>query len=220
MHRKDYIPSKDAEFLFWVKHLFASAQGRADEWGLDSDEISNIESTIADYEIVYNRAKDPNHGKADTTAKNEARAALKATTRQYVKEHLEYNSRISDEARLAAGLPVHDTVPTHAPQIADAPVGEVDFSKHQRHSLLVKDASLSGRAKPAHAHGFEAWRKVGGDAPASDSDWSYANFSSRSPLVLDYPQTDVGKTVYYRFRWVNTRNQPGPWTESISTIIA
>jgi hypothetical protein len=34
-------------------------------------------------------------------------------------------------------------------------------------------------------------------------------------MIIDYPQVDVGKTVYYRFRWVNEREQPGPWSEGI-----
>ncbi|MDR1866576.1 MAG: hypothetical protein LBR08_13535 [Bacteroidales bacterium] len=220
MHRSDYIPSRDGDFLEWVKHLFTYVQEHAAEWGLDPMELSNLVLMVSSYETVYNRYKDPNRGSADVLAKNEARDALKDATRQYVREHLEYSSRVSDEERRHAGLPVHDRKPTPSPPITDRPVAEVDFSAHQRHSIHVKVGKLTGRSKPAHASGFEGWRKTGGDAPASDSDWSYAGFSSRSPLVLDYPQTDVGKTVYYRFRWMNTRNQPGPWSETVSAVIA
>jgi hypothetical protein len=220
MNKMDYIPKQDGKFLEWVKFLFTYVQPHASAWNIPPDSWTAIDTLITAYEVAYNKAIDPNRGKADVTAKNEARSALKKAVRQYVKEYLINNHLITDEDRRKMALPVHDVKPTHAPIPTDMPAGEVDFSRHQQHGVHVKSGTLSGRSKPPKVHGFEVWRKVGGEPPASDSEWVYANFTSRSPLVIDYPQTDVGKTVYYRFRWVNTRNQPGPWSEGyISAVV-
>jgi hypothetical protein len=217
---KDYIPHADGEFLEWVKFLFTYLLAHASEFGIDPTTMAEIESLITAYDEAYAKAKAPNRGKADVKAKNEARDALKKAVRLYVKEFVINNHLISDEQLEQMALPVHDTKPTPAPRPTDMPVGEVDFSTRQRHTVHVKAGTLTGRAKPPKVHGYEVWRKIGGDPPASDDDWTYVNFSSRSPLVIDYPLTDVGKTVYYRFRWVNTRNQPGPWSEGfVSAII-
>jgi hypothetical protein len=53
------------------------------------------------------------------------------------------------------------------------------------------------------------WRKVGGEPPADDSEYTFVCLSTRTAIAADYPLTDTGKTVYYRFRWMNSRNQPG-----------
>ncbi|MDR0619703.1 MAG: hypothetical protein LBG17_07395 [Bacteroidales bacterium] len=124
----------------------------------------------------------------------------------------------SGEPMIGAAVVVKGTTVAVA---TDMPAGEVDFSKHQQHSVHVKAGKLTGKSKPPKVHGYEVWNKVGGDPPASDSEWTYVNFASRTPLVINYPQTEVGKSVYYRFRWVNTRNQPGPWSEGfVSAVIA
>ncbi|MDR1983913.1 MAG: hypothetical protein LBQ28_03710 [Prevotellaceae bacterium] len=221
MNNLDYIPRQDGKFLEWVKILFAYVDAHASAWNISPNEVALVETLIAAYDAAYAKSEDPNRGRADVIAKDESRDTLKHAVRQFVREHLTYNSAVTDEDRRHMGLPVHDTKPTPAPPITDMPVGEVDFSVHQRHTLRVKAGKLTGKTKPEHAKGFEVWRKVGGDPPATDSDWVYAGFSSRSPLVIDYPLEDVGKTVYYRFRWMNTRNLPGPWSESIiSAVIA
>jgi hypothetical protein len=151
--------------------------------------------------------------------KNDARKALKKAIRLAVKEYLSYNHLVTNGDRDNLGLPIHDVKPTPSPMPTDMPVGEIDTSKHQQHSVHVKTGTLTGKSKPPKVHGFEVWRKVGGAPPASDAEWVYVNLSSRSPLLINYPQTEVGKTVYYRFRWVNSRNQPGPWSEIRNAII-
>jgi hypothetical protein len=219
MNNKDYIPESDGKFLEWAKFLFANVKEHATAWNLTAASWAKITPLLKTYETAYTKAQDPNRGKADVLEKNEARDVLKKAVRQYVKEYLTNNHLITDDDRERIGLPVHDTKPTPAPPVTDMPVGEVDFSTRMRHSLHVKMGKLTGKAKPGHVNGFEVWSKIGGDPPTDDSQWSYAGFSSRSPMTIDYPQSDTGKTVYYRFRWVNTRNQPGPWSEGIVSAI-
>ncbi|MDR0753942.1 MAG: hypothetical protein LBF04_00965 [Prevotellaceae bacterium] len=215
----DYIPTSDGKFLEWVKILFTYTEAHAADFGLDPRGFGDINALIEAYEAAYARAEEPNRGSADVLAKNEARDTLKKAVRRYVKEYLTSNHLVSDDDRKQMGLPVHDLKPTPAPVPTDMPAGEIDFSIHQQHRVHVKVGKLTGKAKPPKVHGFEVWRKLGGDPPASDAEWTYVNFASRSPLIIDYAQTEVGKTVYYRFRWVNTRNQPGPWSELYSAVI-
>ncbi|MDR0714974.1 MAG: hypothetical protein LBF89_12080 [Bacteroidales bacterium] len=221
MNKSDYIPQSDGKFLEWAKTLFTYVQAHATQWNVPSTAWADIDpAMIAAYETAYAKANDPNRGRADVQAKNETRDKLKKAVRQFVKEYLTNNHLVSDEERRYMGLPVHDVKPTPPPVPTDMGVGEVDFSRKQQHRIHVKAGTLTGKSKPPKVHGFELWSKVGGDPPANDSEWSYVNFSSRSPLVINYPQTDVGKTAYYRFRWVNTRNQPGPWCDGyLSAVI-
>jgi hypothetical protein len=217
----DYIPRQDVKFLEWAQKLLIYVKAHLIAWGLSADILTPLEAKLDAYANAYGKAQDPNRGKVDVLLKNETRDSLKQSVRLFVKEHLMYNSAITNEDRENMGLPIHDTKPSPPHIPTNMPIGEVDFSTHQRHVIHVKDGKLTGRAKPPYAHAFEVWYKIGGGAPVSDSEWSYANTSTRSPLVINYSLSDVGKTVYYRFRWLNTRNQPGPWNENIvSAIIA
>jgi hypothetical protein len=36
---------------------------------------------------------------------------------------------------------------------------------------------------------------------------------TKTPYCADLDPNDVGNTAYYAMRWVNTRGNPGPWSE-------
>jgi hypothetical protein len=222
MRGKDFVPTTDAAFNQWQIVLIAYLVANADKLGLPAAAITALQTLQAAWQTAFAAAEDPaTRTPAAIMAKKEALAALVKEIRAFVKEHITYNRSINDVDRTNMGLPVHDNKPTPVPPPASMPIGEVDFSVHQRHSVHVKDASLTAKAKPENAHGFEVWYKIGGDAPTKDSDFAYAGFSSRSPFPIDYPMDAVGKTVYYRSRWVNARNQPGPWSETVvSAVVA
>jgi hypothetical protein len=222
MNNSDYLPSNDRAFLGWVvnftKHLFPSLT----RFGFPEDVYQELVVMLSSFEQKLEIADEPaTRTKTTVQVKNDTHNALEHRIRQVVKEYLTNNHTVTNGDRDDLGLPIHDVKPTPTPTPTDMPVGEIDTSKHQQHGVHVKAGTLTGKSKPPKVHGFEVWRKVGGDPPASDSEWVYVNFSSRSPLLINYPQTEVGKTVYYRFRWVNSRNQPGPWSESyVSAVIA
>jgi hypothetical protein len=222
MQNADYLPRGDNAFLIWavnfLKHLFPSLT----RFGFPDNVYQDLAAQRNDFEQKLVAAEEPaTRTKTSVQVKTDARNAFEKNIRQAVKEYLTNNHNVTNGDRDDMGLPIHDPKPTPPPVPTDMPVGEVDTSTHQRHLVHVKAGSLTGKAKPPKVHGYEVWHKVGGDPPASDAEWTYVNFSSRSPLIVDYPQTEVGKTVYYRFRWVNTRNQPGPWSEgALSAVIA
>ena len=42
---------------------------------------------------------------------------------------------------------------------------------------------------------------------------------TRRPYAADYPGTDANKIAHYMLRWVNTRGEKGPWSETASATI-
>jgi hypothetical protein len=115
-------------------------------------------------------------------------------------------------------LSIPDETQTVIGPPAESPTIEIDFSKRQKHSVILKN--LEGkRSKPANAHGFEVWQKIGGNKPVNDDEFKYAGFSTKSPFRIQYPLADVGKTVWYRAHWVNAKNEPGPWSEIVFAVI-
>jgi hypothetical protein len=217
---KNFIPRPDAVFNEWQGTLVNYVRVKLPVWNVPQEDFTALTTLQTDFSAKYAKAENPEtRTPAAVTAKIEARNAYEKGMRTFVKEHLTNNHRVTDEDRRNMQLPIHDTKPTPVDPPKSMVLGRIDFSVHQQHTVHVEDSA--GKGRPDNAHGFEAWRKTGGEPPTSDDDFRYAGFSPSTTLTLDYPLADVGKTVYYRFRWVNRRNQPGPWSEAvISAVIA
>ena len=70
------------------------------------------------------------------------------------------------------------------------------------------------------AGGCKIWEKIGSPAPADMSQLTYLGTSTRAPFLAQFTGAQAGQTVYYWLRWVNTRNEKGPWSEPVSATIA
>jgi len=216
----NFIPAKDSIFHPWQETLLAYIDPRREEWNILDSEWTPLPPLQATWRTAYARAENPEtRTHSAIVAKDEARAAYESEIRHFLKAAITYNPEVTDAERADMGLPVHDTTPTPAPLPTTAPIAEIDFSEHQRHTLRVKDAVLTGRTKPEGVRGFEAWSSIGTE-PTTDAQFIYAGFSSNDKLVIDYSLDVVGQTVWYRFRWKNTRNEPGPWSETIDAVVA
>jgi hypothetical protein len=214
MRNVDHLPHNDAKLLAFTKNLLSNVEKRATEWKVDPDSYTKITERTTSFEDALQKVEDPNHGKVDVLLKNGIKKELMKEIRAFLKEYLVYNHLVTQEDLLAMGVKPHDDTPSRAPIPTDKPVGEVKTSTHQQHTVHVKAGNLTGKTKPEKTViGFELWRTIGGDPPKTDEEWTYVDFSSRSSMIVKYPLADVGKTVYYRFRWVNTRNEKGPWCE-------
>lgn len=67
--------------------------------------------------------------------------------------------------------------------------------------------------------GCEIWVKVGDPAPTDPSQLSFLALDTASPYVAEYDGADAGKTAHYMLRWVNTREEKGPWSQTVSATI-
>jgi len=43
--------------------------------------------------------------------------------------------------------------------------------------------------------------------------------STRTPAVAEFTGPDGGKTAHYMVRWLSTRGEAGPWSETASATI-
>jgi hypothetical protein len=96
----DYIPKPDPIFANWIVTLIAFiTAAKCTLWNIPQTALDELKRLQTVFATVYAKYLDPNHGKADTEAKIEARKDLEKYTRQFVKEHLTYNSAVTNEDR-------------------------------------------------------------------------------------------------------------------------
>ena len=216
---KDYIPNQVEKFNKWQKTALIVAGGKISLWHTGLVELPpELIAFKAYYEEKYAIANNPETRTKGAIAERQlAQKEYTKELRAFFRQYILYNKFVPVADREAMGLKIYDATRTPSPKPVTMPVGNVDFSIRRRHTVKIKDSVHTGRGLPPHVHGFEVWRKVGGSAPVNSNEFEYAGFSSSSSFTLDYELQQVGLTVYYIFRWVNARNEPGPWSEGVTS---
>lgn len=77
----------------------------------------------------------------------------------------------------------------------------------------------NSRAKPPGVQGCEIREQIGGTPPTNPNTMAYLATETRMPYRADFEPEDIGKTVYFALRWVNTRGEPGPWSQVYPAIV-
>jgi hypothetical protein len=98
-------------------------------------------------------------------------------------------------------------------------VATVDTSQRLQHTIsFVDELSPTSKAKPGGVSGCEVWVKIG-TAPADPNELSYLATDTRTPYTAVFEGADGGKMANYMLRWVNTRGERGPWSQTVSATI-
>ncbi|HUT90487.1 MAG TPA: hypothetical protein VMY37_13380 [Thermoguttaceae bacterium] len=216
----DYIPGADGAFDSWQENFATYVLANLAALGLDALEIADMNAARAAWSTGY-----PAHSAAQAAAesaretKDTARQAYEAEIRPLVRQ-LQASPDVDNTERAAMGITVPDATPTAAVPPATRPVVTVDTAERLRHVIAFQDeATPTRKAKPQGVMGAEIWVKIGDPAPVDPSELEFLAVDSRTPYTTDFDGADGGKTAHYMLRWLNTRGEKGPWSETASATI-
>ena len=216
----DYIPKGINEFYVWQGNFHTRVSEKLTSFKIDAEKLIPVTEAQSKYELAFKQSSNPDAtNRSDRVERNKRTAEYKAQIRAFVNESIRYNSDVTDYDRKYLGLtiPSGTRVPASVP--TTIPEANVDFSQRLQHTLYFRDQNATSKAKPKGVHGCEIWYKVGGEAPVSVSELTYVDTDTRSPFVIKFDGEDRGKIVYYWLRWVNSRNEVGPWSKPVSGAI-
>jgi hypothetical protein len=219
----DYLPGPDPEFNVWQENFLIYATANMATLGLVAGDLTPITTGQTNWSSAYSDhvAKQAAATAARTT-KDTRRAEYEAAIRPLVRR-LQASSSVDDAERAGLGITVPDPTATPAAVPTTKPVGQVDTRQRLQHTISwVDELTPTSKGKPAGVQGAEVWVKVQptADAPPGDpSGFTFLALDSRSPYLATYDGADGGKTAHYLLRWVNTRGQKGPWSETVSATI-
>lgn len=218
---KDYVPKADADFDNWQSRLIGDVKKNAKIWLISEEDLTPIYGLQLRWTDIFAiTSNKQNRTSADVQLKKEVREDLEKAIRQMVRQWLANNSRVTDADRIRMGLTVKTGTRTPAAVPASSPMGVIDFSVRQQHSIeFFDEASAHSNAKPEGVHGCEIFVKIDGDAPKSVDEMTYLGTCTASPFVAKYDGTKSGKTAWYWLRWINSRGEAGPWSVAISAMI-
>jgi hypothetical protein len=217
----DYIPQNDAKMNLWQKNLIEIVESKVTEWGILPDHFTLVKAKQIVWEAAFGKASNKqNRTAADVLAKDEAYDEYVAVIRPFVAQWLANNSKVTDSDRVRMGLTVKTGTRTPTPAPTTSPIGTIDFSVRQQHTIHYFDeASAHSNAKPEGVHACEIFMKVDGDAPKDASELTYVGTCTAAPYTVKFDGSKTGKVVYYRLRWVNTHGEYGPWSSTISAMV-
>jgi hypothetical protein len=219
MSKRDYIPENDRVLLTWSKNVVTEVETHSAEWNINPASWQHISERIDKFEAMLIKAENPNHGKADIKAKNDAKDELIKAVRQFVREFLAANSAISDDERIRIGIPVRKKTHTPAKKPDSEPLPTVKIKSAGVIIVEVTDSKSGKKAKPEKVQGFE-FVFVFSETPITD--WeklTHSLFSTKTTLEVVCPADKRGQIMYFATRWENTRGEKGNWSNIYSIMI-
>jgi hypothetical protein len=216
----DWIPRDDesfdssfAQFNNWVQ-----ANGAAR--GVSAGNITAINDLYGDWATLY-----PSHTAAQTAAntarqlKDDKRFECEALMRQLANA-LQVNPAMTDPERIAAGLTVRDGTRTRAPVPTTAPALTIDNSQRLQQTIHFRDVTTpTSKAKPPGVQSIELRCFCGPTPPADPAQSPWVANDSATPYLKVFEATDANKDAWWVARWVNTRGEPGPWSEVVKATV-
>lgn len=217
---QDWIPSADTDLSAWVQNFLAYANANLAALGLTVADLADLQVAVTSWGSAY-----PAHVAAQTAAasarqhKDGVREEIETALRPLV-NRIQAAPSVTDAHREGLGITVRATTRSAVGAPTTRPVSTVDTSQRLRHTIaFVDELTPTSRAKPNGVSGCEIWVKVGNAPPADPTELGYLATDTRTPYVAEFDGADAGKTAYYMLRWVSTRGETGPWSQTVSGTI-
>jgi len=222
MSTSNYIPARDADFDIWQGQFIAGiTPARITAWKITQADYDALVLLQTDWTSAWNIAKDiGSHTSAETVAKNQARDVYEHALRTFVSQWIRGNTLITDDERRDLGVTVPDAERTPVGIKTNAPLLTFDPAVHTVQTLRI------GNPDDPQTQGMPAGQKVflerfvGGSGldPATIS-FGNAQVVTRFLHRIQYTEADVGKTVYLRACYVNTKGEKGPFSPVLNAVI-
>ncbi|MDR0605492.1 MAG: hypothetical protein LBG80_14430 [Bacteroidales bacterium] len=218
---KNYIPRPDGAFLNWVTDFLTNLRVIADQINFPREVLDNLDVVLQKYTDAYKVSQNPaTRTKVSIQAKTDARKILEKDIRQIVGEYLVKNHLMTNTNREMLGLPIPKTTRTPVAVAAEYPSMETDTSVSKQVSIYF--FPLGGKRFDAKLDGQNAVETVWAisDTPIVDTEnLTNSAIDTRSPFTITFQGHERGKMVYFALRWLNTRGEPGPWSNIFNVVI-
>ena len=211
----DSFRGSDAEFNLTANQFGPWLVANGATVGVSAPDVTAITAGVTDWNAKY-----PDHLTKQTDAgtaaslKDGSRAALEALMRPAAK-------KVTVPAdRTAAGLNEYAEARARVPIPTTRPVITVDNSQRLCQTLRWRDeATPNSRKKPDGVKAIELRCYIGDTPPADPEDYHYCANDSAEPYLMEHDATDAKKNAHHVGRWVNSRGEFGPWSESVMATI-
>ncbi len=219
MPKDSIFPSRETAFDSFITIVVPYLVSNGARFGINTARRTVLTNAAANWTAAYAKTTDRGtRTKNDVADKNAAKASLQVLVRETCRALPVFVLTPTDRNTLNLRLRDRAT-PTPVP--ATKPVVQVDTRMRLQHTVHYFDSSSNSRAKPKGVLQCEIWYYISpnGAPPARQEDYCYLAVNRATPYTAHFEGADAGKAVYYVLRWMNTRNEPGPWSAVVMATI-
>jgi hypothetical protein len=221
---KQFIPGKDALFDIWfaflVQYVLKKCAGPSPAWThIPPDILLILSAALSAWQTAFQKLSGP-HTQVDIYAKNTATKTALALLRPFINQYLRFPP-VTDEDRLAMGIPNKDTHPSPVNPPDPAPSFSIIQMGPGTLGIIYRDGEKGRKgSKPEGVVGARIYYRVS-DTPLTDQEQlSWSKWATKCPHIIRFRESDRGKRVYFALKWeIRKENGESPWSEILSEIV-
>ena len=220
----DIIPQSDTGFHNFQTSLMKNVIDNATQWRIPTDVIDEL-IVLRDIwnDCWKNASNRKTRTQTDVGNKNIARTNYKAKLRPFIQAYVRHNMFMTGSNQIACGIKPRDTKPTRVQKPDTIP--SLLFKATSGREIIVTYRITSGDegsttlAKPKGVTRIELAYSIGVEPQYSSDCPTVITFSRNRHRLRDLHEEHHGKKLYCFARWVNSRNEPGSWSQRFMVII-
>jgi len=190
-------------------------------WGISQAAFDELKLLHDAWKPIWIAYVDPTiRTETVTRTKNKARKKLEKAIRQFVKQWLAFNAKVSDTNRVGMSLTVRDKTNTRVNQPKITPGINVREIQHLIHILSIRHPSTpDSKAKPKGIRAVQIFMSVSEKQPKL-KDYRFVGNATRHLYRVNHNPQNKGETAWYIARYENTRGETGTWSMHRRAVIA
>jgi hypothetical protein len=215
-----FIPRSDADFDAFAANAVTKILSDLAGYGLVAGDLTPVTTAKTAWDTDFpDSVSQKAAAQAAVALKDVSRAAYEAALRVVFGKI--YANGVAGPDQLAdAGMPEHDTIPTPVPVPTTRPVLLLGTSARFQHKVNYTDEGTPTQtARPFGVAGCELRLFVGPTPPVDPLDSTFVCIDAVTPRIFEFAPAQAGSMAHWTARWINTRGEPGPWSDVVSAVI-
>ncbi len=219
----NYLPTREADLVTWANNFNTKIAATPTAYGMTAAQATAFATLHTAWNTAYATANDPlTRSPVNIDAKNNAKSAMidgPGGIRELAAVAQAYPPITSDELK-RLGLTVRDASPSPIPAPTVSP--EIDFMPTGTRTIRIRlhNETVLHVRKPDGVKGATVFYHVGETPPAELKDWTFHTNTTKTTLDVDLPAgVASGSQVWFTAFWRNPRDQSGPATTPVSTVV-
>ena len=214
--RSDWLPAKREEQLAMANKWIAELPNHKGMWTVSEAEISELADVT---ETAQERLNKLVSGSAvDVALAREAFTGLVRYMR-FLHSRKFFSPPMEDADFVRLGLRPPDRVRTEHLIVTQHIEFEIRLRGIRELEINFWEKGAAHRAKPAGFDGAVIVWDLLSAPPERPTDLAHHTMASRTPHIIEFDESDRGKTAYIALQWQNQRGITGPWSEMQTAII-
>jgi hypothetical protein len=214
------VPRSDEEYDGFQNKLTKAAEAKKTQWGLPNEWLTGeLLPARATWRTKYDLYKDrATRTEQITFEKNEAREGYEPLVRLLV-DMLQSSPLVTDADRKAVDIYIEPHTTQPLPPTTELVGFRTELLSGHRVIINYFQRTDGTKAKPHGVASIELRWSILEEPTENPEDLIHTEISTRTPVTLEFDQTDRGKVIYFVARYVMRNGETGTWNDVAYSVI-